>query len=261
VLKPVSLEGTKLFAFPSGAGPLLPIMFITVACGAISGFHSLVSSGTTSKQLASERHAKKIGYGAMVVEAMLATIALFCVAFGLKTVSSEKSAVELFALGFSKIVYFFGDYGVAIGIVILNAFILTTLDTATRITRFLTQELFNIDNKWIATTIVILAGGYLGISGKWQALWPIFGASNQLVAALALIVISAWLLSHGKNYRIALIPAFIMLIITLSALVYKAHSFYQQKDYVLLCVSCILIVLSGFVVLEFRSLRLMQKNA
>ncbi|UCG34580.1 MAG: carbon starvation protein A, partial [Candidatus Omnitrophota bacterium] len=154
IAKPLPIVSSHFFSFSSEIGPFFPLMFITVACGAISGFHSLVSSGTTSKQLSSEAHTQRIGYGAMIVEAVLAAIALVCVAFGLKNIPQGKTPVEAFALGFSRIVFFLGPYANFIALVILNAFILTTLDTATRITRFITQELLNIKNKFLATAIV-----------------------------------------------------------------------------------------------------------
>lgn len=265
--RPLPLKGAHFFSFFSpGHGPMFPLMFITVACGAISGFHSLVSSGTTSKQLASEKHAQWVGYGAMITEGVLAVIALFCVAFGLRRIPSGITPVEVFSLGFGKAVYFLGDYAGVIAVVILNAFILTTLDTATRITRFLTQELLGISNKWLATALVVAAGAYLGVSGQWQNLWPMFGASNQLVAALALIVASAWLISTKKNYKIALIPAVVMLIITMAALVFNFFFFLQSETLktgnkaVLCSLSVILAVMSGVIVSELRHLKRKEKK-
>jgi len=254
-IRPFPIRGAVLFKYSSSLGPLFPVMFITVACGAISGFHSLVSSGTTSKQISSELHAKRIGLGAMVLEGVLATIALFSVAFVLKN-PPNASPMELFSLGFSKIAYFLGDYGKVVALVILNAFILTTLDSATRITRFITQELGGIKNKWVATTIVILTGGYLGLTGQWQILWPIFGASNQLVAALALIVISAWLISKKKNFKVAVIPAIIMLTITTVALALSMVKFFTQGNWLLFGISLALLFMAGLVVDEFIRLKL-----
>ena len=254
VSKPLSIADAKLISFTSKAGNIFPVMFITVACGAISGFHSLVASGTTSKQLSSEKDAKKIGYGAMVLEGILAVIVLFCVAFGLKNVPEGIEAAEAFSLGFAKVSYFLGDYAQFVALVILNAFILTTLDTATRITRFLTQELFKIDNKWLATTLTVLAAAYLALANKWQILWPIFGASNQLVAGLALIVVSGWLLCKGKNYFITFIPAVIMIIFTTVALVLKVVDFSLKKEYILSGISAALIVLGALGIVEFRKL-------
>jgi len=254
--RPLPLSGAEVFTFFSQDRlPLFPLMFITVACGAISGFHSLVSSGTSSKQLARETDARPIGYGAMITEGVLAVIALFAVAFGLRSIPQGKTPVEIFAQGFGNVVYFLGDYGRGIALVMLNAFILTTLDTATRITRFLTQEFFGLSNKWLSTGLVVSAAAFLGLKDKWQALWPLFGASNQLVAALALIVISAWLIKNKKNYKIALIPALVMLLITFSALIFNAINFYARGKIMLSLISALLLVMSGIVLTELRHLK------
>jgi carbon starvation protein len=253
ISRPLPIEGAKLFSFNSPGGFMFPIMFITVACGAISGFHSLVASGTTSKQISSEKDIKRIGYGSMVLEAVLAVIVLFSVAFGLKSIPQGVSEpAEIFSLGFSSVSYFLGDQGSFIALVILNAFILTTLDTATRITRFLTHELFGLNNKWLATGIVIFFAGYLALMDKWQLLWPIFGASNQLVAAGALVVASGWLRAKGKNYKITFIPAVIMMFLSIFALGFKMCGFFLGRDYVLTGISALLIVLSILGVYEFK---------
>ncbi|MBN3040717.1 MAG: carbon starvation protein A [Candidatus Omnitrophica bacterium] len=259
--RPFSLEGAKVISFGSKVGFIFPMMFITVACGAISGFHSLVASGTTSKQLNNEGNAKRVGFGAMLLEAVLAVIVLFAVAFGLKTIPKGVSEpAEIFALGFSKISYFLGDYAKFIALVILNAFILTTLDSATRITRLLTQEIFKFNNKWLATALVISAGAYLALMNKWQVLWPVFGAANQLVAGLALIVVSGWLFCKGKKYLFAFIPAIIMIGITITALGFKIVDFFQKKDYTLCVVSFILIVLGVWGLFEFRKMTRCRLN-
>ncbi|MCF7874079.1 MAG: carbon starvation protein A [Candidatus Omnitrophica bacterium] len=249
--RPLPVASADFFKFNSEIGPMFPMMFITVACGAISGFHSLVASGTSSKQLPSESDAKKVGYGSMITEAVLATIALFCVAFGLKNMPATNNPIEIFAQGFGRIVFFFGDYAKFIALVILNAFILTTLDTATRITRFLSQELFGIDNKYFATFLVVFVAGVFCLSGTFETLWPMFGASNQLVAGLALIVATAYLIDKKKNYKITLIPAIIMFIITIAALGIKLKDFFQVRNYLNLTLTIILIFLGIFIVVEF----------
>ncbi|MFH1504538.1 MAG: carbon starvation protein A [Candidatus Omnitrophota bacterium] len=252
VSRPFPIHTAKLISFTSEAGYLFPVMFITIACGAISGFHSLVASGTTSKQLANERDAKKVGYGATIVEGIVAIIVLFSVAFGLKSIPKGASETEIFSLGFASVSYFLGGWGKFIALVILNAFILTTLDTATRIARFLTQELFHIHNKWFAATLVIVCAGYLAIMNKWQVIWPLFGASNQLVAGLALIVISSWLFAKGKNYKITFIPALIMIAITVLALIFKIIEFYANQKYGHSLVAFALIVLGVWTLFEFK---------
>jgi carbon starvation protein len=236
-------------------GPLWPILFVTIACGAISGFHSLIASGTTSKQISNEKYAPRIGYGAMIFEGILATLALIVVSSlpfdKFSSIIKNSSPVSAFGIGYGKVTYpILGEYGAIFAVMILNGFILTTLDTATRISRYITQELFHIKQKYISTLIVVAFGGWLGISGKWASIWPIFGASNQLIAALALIVISAWLLSLKRKYLTTLIPAIFMLITTMGALLYKFIQFLRLKSYLLLGISLILLFLSIFLVVE-----------
>ncbi|MCF7875003.1 MAG: carbon starvation protein A [Candidatus Omnitrophica bacterium] len=258
--KPLPVGTAQFFKFNSEIGPMFPLMFITVACGAISGFHSLVASGTSSKQLPNEADAKKIGYGSMIVEAVLSAVALFCVAFGLKNIPVTRNPVEIFAQGFGQIVFFLGDYAKFIALVILNAFILTTLDTATRITRFLTQELFNVDNKYLATLLVIVVAGAFCLSGTFETLWPMFGASNQLVAGLALVVATAYLIDKKKNYKITLFPALIMFIITITALALMLRDFFQAGNYLNLALTVVLIFLGVFILVEFVRTSLIKKR-
>lgn len=253
-IRPFPVSQAKLFSFTAPAGYLFPVMFITIACGAISGFHSLVASGTTSKQLNSEKDALKVGYGAMVLEGVLAVVVLFSVAFGLKEIPQGVTETGIFSLGFARVGFFLGDYGKFIALLIVNAFILTTLDTATRITRFITQELFKINSKCLATLLVVIVAGYFSLTEKWQVLWPIFGASNQLVAGLSLVVASGWLLYRGKNYKITLIPAIIMIVITLFALGFKLSDFAREGNYLLSGISLVLMVFGILGVFEFRRL-------
>ncbi len=253
-------------------GPLWPMMFITVACGAVSGFHSLVGSGTTSKQLANEQHAGRIGFGGMLMEGFLATIVIIAVVGGLTSaeltqhIADKTSPVDLFGLGFGHICSpFLGKYGTFVALTILNAFILTTLDSATRITRYITEELFGIKNRFLAAGMVILLAGWLAL-GKdssqnplWQKIWPAFGASNQLVAAMALLVISAWLLSKKRPTLYALIPALFMLVTSLAALVIQTLTYIQNKDFTLIIVSAILFVSVLYLLME--SARVFWKNS
>ncbi len=190
---------------------LWPMLFVTVACGAVSGFHALIASGTTSKQIANERHVKRIGYGGMLTEGLVAVLAIIAVAILFKP--GDNFALELkgagpigiFSRGFGVMTKgVLGDYGPFIAIIILNAFILTTLDTATRISRYLTEELFGIKNRYISTLIIVSLSLSLALSGQWNRIWPAFGASNQLIAALALFVLSCWLLAKNKPVKIFL---------------------------------------------------------
>lgn len=241
----------------SQAGSLWPMLFVTIACGAISGFHSLIASGTTSKQLSTEIDARKIGYGAMVMEGVVALLALLAVTAGLasqKALSlhlAEEGPIGAFARGYGKITFpLLSNFGGLVAIIILNAFILTTLDTATRIGRYLTHEIFKLKNRYLATMIVVILGGLLALSGKWAKIWPIFGAANQLVAALALVVITSWLLSQNRFIRYTLLPALIMLATTIAALGYQIIRYVKDKDFLLVTIASVLLALALYMLGE-----------
>ena len=244
-------EGSNFFL-------LWPVLFVTVACGAISGFHSVVASGTTSKQLANEKDARKIGYGAMLAEGILAMMAILVIAAAFKDknvlcrmVNTGAGPVGAFGVGYSAVTKsFLGTFGGVFAMLILNAFILTTLDTATRITRYLTQELFKIKNRFAATIVVVALAGWLGLSGQWNEIWPIFGSANQLIAALTLIVITSWFLSRRKVFLYTLIPMLFMLATASGALILKIIEYSGTKDVLLLVISVVLLILAGFVLFE-----------
>ena len=258
-----NMNSPAFLSYNSTMGPLWPMMFITVACGAVSGFHSLVGSGTTSKQLANETHARRIGFGGMLMEGFLATIVIIAVVGGLQAselsqhIADKTSPVDLFGLGFGNICApFLGPYGSFVALTILNVFILTTLDSATRITRYITEEMFGIKNRFAATGLVVLVAGVLAL-GKdnsqnplWQKIWPAFGASNQLVAALALLVIAAWLLSKKRPTLYVLIPAMFMLLTSLAALIMQTKTYIANKDFTLITISVILFVSALFLLKE-----------
>jgi carbon starvation protein len=249
-------------------GGLWPMMFVVIACGAISGFHSLVASGTTAKQLANERDARKIGYGAMLAEGLLAVLAVLAVSAGLYWRGGPSGLVypELmrggnwiatFGRGYGEIVKpMFGALGMLIGITMLKTFIMTTLDSATRITRYIGEELFGetlgirvFKNCYFNTLIVIVFALWLSL-GSWQAIWPVFGAANQLVAALALFVVTAWLLSRSKPIRYTVYPALFMLATTVVALVYQLHGFFRQGKIGLSMIAIVLLILTFFMLFE-----------
>ncbi|MDD4202618.1 MAG: carbon starvation protein A [Candidatus Omnitrophica bacterium] len=238
---------------------LFPFLFVTIACGAISGFHSIVSTGTSSKQLANEKDAINIGYGAMIAEAILAVMTIIIVIVGfdkmetLQVMISNKGQGPISAFGYSYGAItkrFLGSYGYIFAITLLNAFILTTLDTATRLCRYITQDLFSIKDRYFATIIVVVFAGWLSISGKWEQLWPLFGAANQLIGALSLIVISSWLLVRKKPVLFTLIPMFFILIVAMGALLYQLSGFLKTGEYVLFIIDIILFLLSGFVFID-----------
>ncbi len=241
---------------PPGS-PLWPLLFVTIACGAVSGFHSLIASGTTSKQLPNQIYAKRIGYGAMIFEGILAVLALLCVSAGLKNYDVFKSIlakagpIGAFSQGFGNITRpILGKFGTTAGVVILNAFILTTLDTATRISRYVFEELTGIHNRWFSTSIIVILAGALAWGGRWHLIWPTFGASNQLVAALALLVITSWLLSKNKPAKITLSAGIFMLVTTIAALIVQIFNYFKQKQVLLLVISFILILLALFIFYE-----------
>jgi len=270
------IEQPAFVAFNTTEGSMWPMMCVTVACGAISGFHSLIASGTTSKQLSSERFARRIGYGAMVAEGLVAVLAILAVCAGLNgknlpQLLKDIGPINSFSLGYGNITKnILGGYGGFIAVTILNAFILTTLDTATRISRYLTEELFGIKNRYFATSIVIVLGGALALTGAWEKIWPVFGASNQLVAALALLVISCWLLAHNpdnetsllrrKVFKFTLLPAIFMFVTTVVALILQVKKYFQAKDYLLFCITIVLLLLAFYLLTEALRVLLKKKN-
>jgi len=243
--------------FKGEIGPVWPMLFVTIACGAISGFHSLIASGTTSKQIPNEIYAPRIGYGGMLLEGVLAVIALISVsvlAAGIFRESMVSSGpVGCFGKGYGFITLpLLGKYGESFAILILNAFILTTLDTASRISRYVMSELFHFKGRILPVLFPVILASLLALSGKWMNIWAIFGASNQLIAALALIVVSAWLVKNKKRIRFTLVPAIFMLLTTISAIIYKLNHFLKVGNIILSIISIMLILLGVSIMWEAR---------
>jgi len=258
ITRPV-LKLSAYTGFSSDIGPLWPILFVTVACGAISGFHSLVASGTTSKQISNEVDSKKIGYGAMVLEGFLGLLSLLLVAvtfsnrdiliFKLK----ELTPIGVFGESFGSVTkIFLGGYGASFAIIVLNAFIFTSLDTATRIARYITHELFGIKSIFLSSFIVVLFSGILAFSGQWIKIWPLFGAANQLLAALTLIILTSWLLSRQKPTFYTFYPALFMIITAVGALIYQFIIFLRNSNYLLMVISLALMMLTIFILQEAK---------
>lgn len=248
-------------------GPLFPILFVTVACGAISGFHSVVASGTTSKQLNKESNARPIAYGAMLVECLLALLALIAVMhLTHKYYMAELAAegpVTLFSRSLGLFISKLGidpDHGTRFAALAVSAFALTTLDTATRLARFAFQEFFTSTkdkkpsilntNRFIGTTITVLCAAILAYTGQWKALWPIFGSANQLLAALALLTVSLWLKNKKSSSIAIIIPMIIMFIITLSALSWLVYENLMSENIILTAIGIALFVLALVLVFE-----------
>ena len=224
----------------AASGFLFPALFITIACGAISGFHSLVASGTTSKQLDREAEAQPIAYGGMLLECLVAVISLCAVAFVFSGYmdGTYASPTQVFAAGLSQMLAcvpgLAGAESVAYALLVLavSVFCLTSLDTATRLGRYMFQELFTphgmeasdltgwravLVNPWVATIITVVLGVGLGMTG-YQLVWPLFGAANQLLAALGLLAVCAWLGNAGRNNKMFYVPMVFMMVVTLTSL-------------------------------------------
>ncbi len=253
ISRPV-MQAPAFISFSGQAGPMWPIMFVTIACGAISGFHSIVSSGTTSRQLDTEANALRIGFGAMVLEAVLAILALLAVAAGLNWIPQPglPSYPELmrhgwmvaFNEGFGRITApLLGGYGALIAATILNAFIITTLDTATRVTRYLAEETTGVRSKYLWTFAITLAALFLSLGG-YERIWPVFGASNQLVAALTLLVVSAYLLARRKRTVYTMTPAVIMLVTSDAALILQLRGCLKDGNILLAVIAGMLLALA-----------------
>jgi len=236
-----AIQLTGFTSFETDLGLLFPMLFVTVACGAISGFHSLVSSGTTAKQVSDESHIKPVAYGSMLLECLLAVIALITAAYLLMgdftALLDDKGWGGVFASGIGNFLTAIGiplETGIAFAGLVLSAFALTTLDTATRLCRFMLQELTEKEkgkgkpsavgnlftNRYIAGSIGVIVAGWLAVGGGWRTLWPLFGSANQLIAALALLAITIWLTRSGKSNWFVFYPMMFMLAVTMTALVF-----------------------------------------
>jgi carbon starvation protein len=234
-----TMQGDAMHGFVSAdaqGGPLWPMLFVTIACGAISGFHSLVSSGTTCKQLDSEVHACRIGYGGMLMEGLVGVLVVVCVGAALSTDElrghlATGGPIGAFSAGYGTLSEpLLGSYGKVFAVMAMNAFILTSLDSATRIGRYLTQELLGTQEKYLTTGAVVAASAALALSGHWTKLWPAFGTSNQLIAALALLVSSCWLMHRGRDHLVTLVPAGIMIVTTLAAFAQQLRGALTRVD-------------------------------
>jgi carbon starvation protein len=248
-------------------GYLFPALFVTVACGAISGFHSLVGSGTTAKQLNKETDARIVGYGGMLIEGLLAVLSLTAVA----SMASEeffeilktKGAVPAFSMGVAKFLNSIPFLGISIetgktfSALAVSAFALTSLDTAKRLARYAFQEFFEINtkqaekesnkilsNRFVATAITVAVGAALTFSGQSMSIWPVFGSANQLLAALALLALTVYVAFLKEKKFFVMIPMFFMFTVTLTALAMLIYTNFVTDHYVLSFISVLLFILA-----------------
>ena len=278
---------------PEGAPPWMPFLFITIACGAISGFHCLVSSGTTSKQISSEPDAHFVGYGSMLTEGFLATTVIIACGAGLAlsyttpdgqvltgaaafathygswmASSGLASKVAAFVVGAANMIAAIGvpqEVAVILMGVFVASFAGTTLDTSTRIQRYVVSELAAdlkiepLTRRHPATLFAVVTAAalafYNGAGGKGALLlWPLFGCMNQLLAGLALIVVSYWLMQRGRAYAVTLIPALLIFVFTAWALAHTLGSLYTSGNVPSLVIGVIAFVLQVWLTTEGLSM-------
>lgn len=269
-VKSPEINGPAFISINSQNGPIWPILFITVACGAISGFHSLVGSGTSSKQLMKETDGKKISFGGMLTEgalAFLVVLLMSSVLFWKKSPTPDtndlifqnllqKSANITFGTALGNVLSSLGIplfVGISFGVLMLNAFILTTLDTTVRLARYIVEESVGVKipilrNRFLAAATGLILAYILTQNNSWKIIWPVFGASNQLVAALALFVATAYWFGFGRPRRFTLIPAIFMLLTTEAALIYQTFWQYIPAGNITLIVISLILIILGFIV-------------
>ncbi len=240
------------FPYSANGEFVWPILFVVVACGAISGFHSLVGSGTTAKQLRKETDSIVIGYGSMLIEGLVAVIAIGTIMMAGKILPGGPTVTFGEGVGkFAGIIGIDPVVGKSLGLLALNSFLLTSLDTATRLARYQLQEFTGMKiDKYTATVVSVAAAAALvffktGDTPAWKLIWPVFGSANQLVAALALLAVGVWV-SKGlkKNSSFLMIPMVFMFVTTVAALVILIKDKLAVGNYLLSGLSAVLLVLA-----------------
>ena len=240
ILRPdFTLPATTSFSI--AIGPLWPIMFVTIACGAISGWHSIVSSSGTARQLENEMDTRPVAGGVMFVEMLLAVFALIIAATLYASPAEYGAALKVgpggvFSAGVSKFLGALGlpaDVGRSYGSVMMIVLAITIMQLVIRFMRVATSELLSdvspvFRNAHVGTLIASALGIILVLTGWWQYLWVLFGGANQLMASLALMLITAWLMSEGKSYAWTLYPMVFMFVTTVAALLYTSVSLLQK---------------------------------
>lgn len=258
IMRP-AMVSPAVTSFNVGGQWLFPMLFVTVACGAISGFHSLVGSGTTSKQIDNEMDTKLIGYGSMLIEGVLATIAIITAAYigadKFAELSANGGPTNVFSDGIGNFMTSFGipfEIGKSFVALAVSAFALTSLDTGTRLGRFIMEEFFYdaskekqnpLANRYVSTLITVILGGWLAMT-SWSVIWPVFGSANQLLAGLALLSVAIWLKKSGRNYSMFTLPMTFMMIVTLLALIQLMQANLASGNLILVVIPALLFVLA-----------------
>ena len=261
-------------------GPVWPFLFITIACGAISGFHALVAGGTTSKQLMKEPQARAVGYGGMLLEGLLAVLVL--VAIGSSLDFNEYIAIAWPETGAGNPILAFAlsvgymlngaigisvAFGSVMGILIVEGFLITTLDSAVRINRYLFEELWKtlipnhpvfMKSFWFNSGLSVVLMLVFALTGGYKAIWPLFGSTNQLLAAITLIAVTVWLHRAGKPSWFTSIPAVVMVVTTIASLLYKLITDYIPNFKPLLILTDIVLLALAVGVIGLSIRKLMQ---
>ena len=273
---------------PEGAPPILPFLFVIIACGAISGFHSIVSSGTSAKQISCETDAQAVGYGSMLLEGALAILVIISVTagIGMKYIGSDgsiltgrsafaehysnwaaadglSSKINAFIIGSANLIESL-RIPVNIGLTIIGVFLVsfasTTLDTATRLQRYIVSEFSSAQNitffknRYAATAFATLTAAGLAFydgTGKGALkLWPLFGTINQLLAALALLLLTVYFVRSKKPVLISLLPFLFMVFITGWAMILNIGKYYSTQNWLLFGIGTIVFILEIWMIVE-----------
>lgn len=263
----VTAPVTNIAVGTAKMGPLWPFLFITIACGAISGFHALVAGGTSSKQLAREGQARAVGYGGMLLEGLLAVLVLTAIGSSLNYGEYMSIAwpevgngnpILAFALSAGYLLH--GSLGVpvafgtVIGILVVEGFLITTLDSAVRLNRYLFEELWKslfgsppayMRKFWFNSGLAVILMIAIAWTNSYRYIWPLFGSTNQLLAALTLIAVTVWLHRAKRPTWFTIIPATVMVVTTMYSLGYKLFVDYiPNRNYLLIVIDVLLLILA-----------------
>jgi carbon starvation protein len=238
--KPIAQPAFTGFHFDKMTGSLFPLLFVTIACGACSGFHGLVCSGTTSKQIDKETHLHPVGYGAMLAEGFVALVSLGIIMMMAPSEVTGMKPGSIYGRGIGEfLTLIIGKdhlpFAMTFGAMAFSTFVFDTLDVSTRLGRYLIQELTGMNGKEgaiLGTILTILPAALILMntdSGMWSQFWTLFGAANQLLAALTLLVISVWLHKNNKRLAFTLLPMLFVLITTLVALIQLTRGYLEKS--------------------------------